>query len=91
MGSTTSGTAGNGNAEAEREPSAGGTGNVSSWGTGRRGWATGIMKAAITRWERVTGTEPRGGSELRLSLLKICEQRGRDIITRTKVMKNKQS
>lgn len=79
-GNKTSGTAGSGNVEAERQQEAEETGIVPSWGTGRRGWGTGITMAAITRLEKVTGIEPRADSELRLSLLKICEWRGRKLL-----------
>lgn len=72
------GTAGNGNVEAERKLEAEEMGIVPSWGTGRPGWGTEITMAAITRLEMVTGIELRGGSELRLSLLKICERRERE-------------
>lgn len=46
-----------------------------SWGTGRPAWGTGTTMAAIGRWETGTGIEPRGGSGLRPSLLKIYGQR----------------
>lgn len=72
-----SGTAGSGNVEAERQLEAEEMGIVPSWGTGRRGWGTGIAMAAITRLEMATGIELRGGSEPRLSLLKICQWRER--------------
>lgn len=79
-----SGTAANGNVEAERQLEAEEMGTVPSWGTARRGWGTGITMAAITRLEMATGIELRGGSALRLSLLKICEWRRREIVTRKK-------
>ncbi len=79
-----SGTVGNGNVEAERQLVAEEMCIVPSWGTGRPGWGTGITMAAIMRLETVTGIELRGDSELRLSLLKICERRGREIVTRGK-------
>lgn len=41
--------------------------------------------AAITRLETATVIELRGGSELRPSLLKICERRGREAVTHTVV------
>lgn len=44
--------------------------------------------AVIMKLERVTGIEPRGGSELRLSLLKICRWRGREIVTNKYNLKN---
>lgn len=40
------------------------------------------MMAAIMKSETVTWIELGGGSELRLSLLKICEWRGRETVTR---------
>lgn len=84
-GNKTSGTAGSVNVEAERQLEAEETGIVPSWGTGRRGWGTGITMAAITRLEKVTGIELRADSERRQSLLKICEWRGRRTVTTEKM------
>lgn len=44
--------------------------------------------AVIRKLERVTGIEPRGGSELRPSLLKICRWREREIVTNQYYLKN---
>lgn len=78
-----SGTAGNGNVEAERQLEVEEMGIVPSWGTARQGWGTGITMAAIMKSETVTVIELMGGSELRLSLLKICEWRGRRNVGKT--------
>ena len=59
-------------------------GTFPSWGTGRPGLGMGTTMAAITRSETATGIELMGGSELRLSLLKICEWREREIDTEEK-------
>lgn len=67
------GTAGNVNVEAERLLEAEEMGIVPSLDTGRPGWEKGTMMAEIMRLETVTGIELRGGSELKLSLLKICK------------------
>lgn len=75
-----SGTVGNGNVEAERQLEAEEMGIDPSWGTGMQGWAMGITMVVIRRLEMVTGIELKGGSELRLSLLKICEWRAREIV-----------
>lgn len=76
-----SGTAGNVNVEAEGQLEAEEMGTVPSWGTGRRGSGMGTTMAAITRLETATGIELMGGSVLRLSLLKICEWRRREMNT----------
>lgn len=70
--------------EAEMQLEAEETGIGPSWGTGRQVSGTGTTMAAITRSETGTGIEPRGGSELRLSLLKICKQREREVVTEEK-------
>lgn len=71
-------TAGNGNVAAEKLLEAAEMVIVPSWGTGRQGWGTETMMAVITRSETATEIEPRAGSELRLSLLKICEKKARN-------------
>lgn len=72
---------GNVNVEADRqlEVEVEEMGIVPSWGTERQGLGTGITMVAIMKSETVTRIELRGGSKLRLSLLKICEWKRREI------------
>lgn len=72
------GTVENVNVEVERKPEAEEMEIVPSWGTGKQAWGTGTTMAAITKLERGTGIELKGGSELRLNLLKICEKTERN-------------
>lgn len=69
------GTAGNGNVAAERRRGAEGMALAPSWGNGKPGWEMEITTAAIMRWETVTEIEPRGGSELKPSLLKTWKRK----------------
>lgn len=71
-------TVGNVNVAAEKLLEAAEMVIVPSWGTGRQGWETETTMAAIMRSEMVTEIELRVDSELRLSLLKICEKKERN-------------
>lgn len=70
-----SGTLGNGNVAAERQLGAEVKVIVPSWGSGKLGWEMAITTAAIMRLVTGTEIELRGGSELKQSLLKICQKK----------------